>query len=154
MPDYQSRLAILRATLRKSPVSKDVDLAYLAGKTDSFSGADLVEICQTTCRLAIREDIVHEAVALAREEEFNEYLEDESEFLPELLPRHFEEAVRNARRSVSDRDLAQYSLFAKSLEQSRGALMGPTGRSLANFAFPQRAGLEQDESMDGDDLYS
>lgn len=33
MPDYESRLGILRATLRKSPVSKEVDLAYLAAQT-------------------------------------------------------------------------------------------------------------------------
>merc|ERR1712083_1182762 len=57
MPDYESRLGILRATLRKSPVSKDVDLAYLAAQTDKFTGADLTEICQTACKLAIREEI-------------------------------------------------------------------------------------------------
>merc|ERR1712003_466878 len=57
MPDYESRLAILRATLRKSPVSKEVDLAYLASQTDKFTGADLTEICQSACKLAIREEI-------------------------------------------------------------------------------------------------
>merc|ERR1712241_1147100 len=57
MPDYESRLSILRATLRKSPVSKEVDLAYLASQTDKFTGADLTEICQTACKLAIREEI-------------------------------------------------------------------------------------------------
>jgi len=152
MPDYESRLAILGATLRKSPVSKDVDLSYLATKTDSFSGADLVEICQTACKLAIREDIVHDVTALAQDMEYDEYSDEESEFLPELLPRHFEEAVHSARRSVSDRDLAQYSAFAKSLQQSRGDLTGPHGQSLENFAFPQRAELEHDDSMDEDDI--
>merc|ERR1712119_89606 len=57
MPDYDSRLSILRATLRKSPVSKEVDLAYLASQTDKFTGADLTEICQSACKLAIREEI-------------------------------------------------------------------------------------------------
>jgi transitional endoplasmic reticulum ATPase len=46
MPDYESRLSILRAVLRKSPVSPEVDLAYLATQTDRFTGADLTEICQ------------------------------------------------------------------------------------------------------------
>merc|ERR1711912_31820 len=41
MPDFESRLSILRATLRKSPVSKEVDLSYLASQTEKFTGADL-----------------------------------------------------------------------------------------------------------------
>merc|ERR1712207_21166 len=57
MPDFESRLQILRATLRKSPVSKDVDLSYLASQTDKFTGADLTEICQSACKMAIREEI-------------------------------------------------------------------------------------------------
>eukprot|EP01083_Nonionella_stella_P135134 411035_1 len=150
MPDYASRLAILSATLRKSPISKDVDLAYLAAKTDKFSGADLNEICQTACKLAIGEDIAHEAT-LDSEDEYEESEEDE--FLPELLPRHFEEAVRAARRSVSDRDLAQYSSFAKSL-QGRG---GSYGQPLTHFTFPQsrRSGRNNQDAMnDDEDLYS
>ncbi|KAL9181895.1 hypothetical protein ACHAXT_012238 [Thalassiosira profunda] len=165
MPDYESRLAILSATLRKSPVSKDVDLAYLAAKTDKFSGADLTEICQTACKLAIREDIAHEAAAVLSEEgDYIEALEEsDEEFLPELLPRHFEEAVRNARRSVSDRDLAQYQSFAKSLQQSRAALTGATGVPLTNFTFPQRrnnndsrseAAEEEKMEESDEDLYS
>lgn len=42
---------------------------------------------------------------------------EEEDTVPEILPRHFEEAVRGARRSVSDRDLAQYSSFAQNLQQ-------------------------------------
>ena len=57
MPDYESRLSILQAVLRKSPVHKDVDLQYLATQTDKFTGADLTEICQRAAKLAIREDI-------------------------------------------------------------------------------------------------
>lgn len=32
MPDHDSRLSILKAVLRKTPVSKDVDLEYLAAQ--------------------------------------------------------------------------------------------------------------------------
>jgi len=156
MPDYESRLAILSATLRKSPVSKNIDLTFLASKTDKFSGADLTEICQTACKLAIREDIAHDA-AVVQEQEGSEYLEEEvDDFLPELLPRHFEEAVRTARRSVSDKDLAQYKRFAESL-QNRGALTaGSSRRSLANFSFPRRheKAMEQEMMDEDDDLYS
>ena len=57
MPDYESRLSILKAVLRKTPVNKDVDLAYLAAQTEKFTGADLTEICQRAAKLAIRESI-------------------------------------------------------------------------------------------------
>ena len=38
-------------------VYKDVDLDYLAKVTHGFSGADLTEICQRACKLAIRQSI-------------------------------------------------------------------------------------------------
>lgn len=157
MPDYQSRLAILRATLRNSPMSSDVDLPYLARKTDKFSGADLSEICQHACKLAIREEIEHEA----QKQEFIEENEDEEidDFLPELLPRHFEDAVRQARRSVSDRDLAQYQSFATSLQQT--SPFAGNGQLLSNFTFPIRPSSQREnddnvEAMDedDDDLYT
>ena len=50
-------MSILKANLRKSPVAKEVDIPYLAKMTRGFSGADLTEICQRACKLAIRESI-------------------------------------------------------------------------------------------------
>ncbi len=46
LPDLNSRLAILKSNLRKSPIHPDVDLSHIAQITDKFSGADLTEICQ------------------------------------------------------------------------------------------------------------
>ena len=57
LPDQPSRLSILKATLKKSPVAPDVDLNFLAQHTHGFSGADLTEICQRAAKLAIRESI-------------------------------------------------------------------------------------------------
>ena len=39
---------------------QDVDLRYLANIADGFSGADLTEICQRACKMAIRESIEEE----------------------------------------------------------------------------------------------
>ena len=50
-------MAILKANLRKSPLAKEVDLNYIAKVTQGFSGADLTEICQRACKLAIRQAI-------------------------------------------------------------------------------------------------
>lgn len=141
MPDYESRLSILRSVLRKTPISKDVDLQYLAAQTEKFTGADLTEICQRAAKLAIREDIMRsmerEKIAedAAREGIEMDTVEEVDE-VPEILPAHFEDAVRNARRSVSDRDLAQYSSFAQTLQQSRANITSG-GQSLAGFSFPQ-----------------
>ncbi|KAK4487541.1 hypothetical protein RD792_005815 [Penstemon davidsonii] len=55
LPDEDSRHQIFKACLRKSPISKDVDLRALAKYTQGFSGADITEICQRACKYAIRE---------------------------------------------------------------------------------------------------
>merc|ERR1719197_2051534 len=146
MPDFDSRLSILRATLRKSPVSKEVDLSYLASQTDKFTGADLTEICQSACKLAIREEIERDLERTRMKEDAGEEMDDDDDddledTMPEILPRHFEVAVRQARRSVSDRDLAQYASFAQTLQQSRAAVSGSTGGSLATFAFPEQGNM-------------
>lgn len=166
MPDFESRLSILRATLRKSPVAKEVDLSYLASQTDKFTGADLTEICQTACKIAIREEIERDIERQRlRDEAEDEMDEDDDEdedadLMPEILSKHFEVAVRGARRSVSDRDLAQYASFAQTLQQSRAAVSGATGGSLASFAFPEQgnmtggAAAAADEDDDEEDLYS
>jgi transitional endoplasmic reticulum ATPase len=141
MPDYESRLSILRAVLRKSPVHRDVDLAYLAAQTEKFTGADLTEICQRAAKNAIRESIARDMERRTIREQAEadgmtvEDVEEEDDLVPEILPSHFEDAVRNARRSVSDRDLAEYSSFANNLQQARSQLTG-TG-SLGTFQFPQ-----------------
>jgi len=166
MPDYESRLSILRAVLRKSPINKDVDLQYLAAQTEKFTGADLTEICQRAAKLAIREDISRniERENIRRDAEAQGVMDDdagveEEDLVPEIMPKHFEEAVRNARRSVSDRDLAQYSSFSQTLQQSRSQLTA-AGGSLSTFQFPAGApaahgaahGAVQED--DEEDLYS
>merc|ERR1712100_158282 len=142
MPDVESRKSILRAALRKSPVANDVDIRYLAEFCDKFSGADLTEICQRAAKIAIREniarDIERERIRAQAEAEgmIVDDQEENDDTMPEIMPRHFEEAVRHARRSVSDRDLAQYSSFAANLQQSRSQ-MTAGGGSLSTFQFPQ-----------------
>merc|ERR1711871_1300065 len=145
MPDYESRLSVLKAVLRKTPISKDVDIQYVASQTEKFTGADLTEICQRATKLGIRESIQremeHEMIKKEAEArgEIVEDVEEDIDFVPELLPKHFEEAVRQARRSVSDRDLAQYSSFAQNLQQARANITSGGG-SLAGFTFPNRSG--------------
>jgi transitional endoplasmic reticulum ATPase len=36
---------------------QDVDMSYIAKVTHGYSGADLTEVCQRACKLAIRQSI-------------------------------------------------------------------------------------------------
>merc|ERR1712137_565184 len=60
MPDFESRIAILQAALRNSPLAPDVTLASIAECTEGFSGADLSEICKRAAKAAIRDAIAAE----------------------------------------------------------------------------------------------
>ncbi|GKV04203.1 hypothetical protein SLEP1_g16397 [Rubroshorea leprosula] len=118
LPDETSRLQIFKSCLRKSPVSNHVDFESLAKITEGFSGADITEICQRACKYAIREDIEKD---IEREKNRNgEAMDEDVNEVPEIKVSHFEEALKFARRSVSDADVLRYSEFAQRLQESRG----------------------------------
>jgi transitional endoplasmic reticulum ATPase len=120
LPDEKSRLSILKAALRKSPVAADVDLVFLARNTHGFSGADLTEICQRAAKLAIRESIeadIRKARERREKEDAGEDAQmeedDEEDPVSVISREHFEEAMKYARRSVSDGDIRRYEMFAQ-----------------------------------------
>lgn len=57
LPDYDARISVLKASLRKSRVADDVSIEQIAAATDGYSGADLAEICQKAVQLSIREAV-------------------------------------------------------------------------------------------------
>eukprot|EP01006_Ploeotia_vitrea_P045517 TRINITY_DN66947_c7_g9_i1.p1 TRINITY_DN66947_c7_g9~~TRINITY_DN66947_c7_g9_i1.p1 ORF type:complete len:803 (-),score=157.74 TRINITY_DN66947_c7_g9_i1:197-2554(-) len=149
LPDEKSRMSILTSALRKSPVSPDVALDFIAKKTHGFSGADLSGICQRACKLAIRESISKE-IQWQKMVDAGQVKADENfDPVPEISKAHFEEAMGGARRSVTDHDIRKYEMFAQSLQTARG---------FGDFKFPEggaggsgdTAGMDQD----GDDLYN
>ncbi|VFQ97596.1 unnamed protein product [Cuscuta campestris] len=121
LPDQESRFQIFKSCLRKSPVSKDVDLRALAQYTQGFSGADITEICQRSCKYAIRENIEKDLERERKRRENPEAMEEDVEDeVAEIKAAHFEESMKYARRSVSDADIRKYQAFAQTLQQSRG----------------------------------
>ena len=56
-------------------------------------------------------------------------VDDGDNDVAEVSKKHFEEAMRFARRSVSDQDIRKYEMFSQTLQQSRGF-----GQ---NFRFPE-----------------
>ena len=137
LPDDKSRVSIFKANLRKSPIANDVDVETLAKFTHGYSGADITEICQRACKYAIRESIekdIERERALAQKPE-GAMEEDEENYVdpvPEITKAHFEEAMKYARRSVSDADIRKYQAFSQTLQQSRG--------HVGDFRFPNEGG--------------
>jgi len=156
LPDLGSRVNILKAALRNSPVAKDVDLDFLAKGTHGYSGADLTEICQRACKLAIRESIEKDIEVAKDQTNSMEPEVQPVDPVPEITRKHFEEAMSFARRSVSDNDIRKYEMFSQTLQQSKGFL--------SNFKFPDEGGRQtssqnvpssqQFQTQADDDLYN
>ena len=127
LPDEGSRKQIFQSVLRKSPVAPDVDFDALTKHTHGFSGADITEICQRSCKYAIRESIERDIEREKQRAENPDAMDTEDGAQPEeeegpgmITKAHFEEAMKFARRSVSDADIRRYQTFAQNLQQSRG----------------------------------
>ena len=120
LPDFDARISIFRASLRKSPVDPDVDYEYMADRTEGFSGADISAVCKQAAKAAIRGSIAEErrrweakeAKKKECEEKGVEYDSDEEEDLPDPIPfitkQMLIDALKFARRSVTKEDLAKY----------------------------------------------
>eukprot|EP00984_Skeletonema_dohrnii_P012067 scaffold4854_cov96-Skeletonema_dohrnii-CCMP3373.AAC.3 len=120
LPDYDSRVSIFKANLRKSPVAEDITFELLADVTDGFSGADITEICQRAAKNAIRESIAGE-IERQRRVEAGELTQAEADALPDPVPvitrAHFEDSMSKARRSVGEDVVAQYDEFTAKIKQ-------------------------------------
>eukprot|EP01013_Petalomonas_cantuscygni_P002091 TRINITY_DN12117_c0_g1_i1.p1 TRINITY_DN12117_c0_g1~~TRINITY_DN12117_c0_g1_i1.p1 ORF type:complete len:820 (+),score=284.75 TRINITY_DN12117_c0_g1_i1:205-2664(+) len=127
LPDQPSRVSILRAAFRKTPLAPDVDFDYIAEKTNGYSGADLTGIAQRACKVAITEAIAldrrHKQLVDAGEADPNE----EYVAVPCVTRQHVESAMLHARRSVSPDDVTRYESIAASLASARG---------FSDFRFP------------------
>lgn len=126
LPNEIARVGILKAQLRKTPVADDVNLEYIASKTEGFSGADLGFITQRAVKLAIKQAISIDIERTKEREAAGEDIKMEEDIdaedpVPELTKAHFEEAMQSARRSVSDVEVRRYEAFAQSMKNSGGS---------------------------------
>ncbi|HDN83816.1 MAG TPA: AAA family ATPase, partial [Candidatus Altiarchaeales archaeon] len=89
-PDRDARFQIFKIHTRKMPLAKSIDrerfLMELANRTDGYSGADIEAVCREAAMLALREDINAKVVER----------------------RHFEEALKKIKPSISKFDLSIY----------------------------------------------
>ena len=96
-PDRNSRLAIFKIHTRNMPLSDDVDLEELAEMTEGYVGADIEAVCREAVMLALREDINAEKVHM----------------------RHFLEALKKVKPSVSESMLSFYERFEEKVKRER-----------------------------------
>ncbi|KAJ1268405.1 hypothetical protein BS78_07G132200 [Paspalum vaginatum] len=145
LPDEASRLQIFRSCLRRSPVSRRVHLPALARHTAGFSGADITEICQRACKLAVR-DVIERSIKVGKAAAMRG---------AEIGLVHFLDALKHARRSVSDLDVMKYNFFAQrlksggfgSLEEEEPIIAAPMGKEPLTITE-----IEEDEPTMDEDL--
>lgn len=162
LPDEASRYSILKADLRKTPLAANVDLHYMAQITEGFSGADLAELAARASKAAVRESIEAEArLKAARELDPSLGATLPQDPVPELTRKHFEEALKHARKSVDMTQLAKYDQFRRKMDPTYAAQQGnssgvtinwPSGGGATNNGgsiFNQAGGNDDDEDLYG-----
>jgi len=79
VPDAADRAAILRLCCRRVPLTADVDIEELAGRTEGLTGADIESLCKKATLLAIAEfqDGAHRAPFVVRRSDFLAVLESD-----------------------------------------------------------------------------
>lgn len=166
LPDEEARMSILQAQLRNTPLEPDMDLREIAKITHGFSGADLLYIVQRAAKFAIK-DSIEAQIKLSKASEVKQEAtgdvemtdkskadeeEEEEDPVPFITRGHFEEAMKTAKRSVSDAELRRYEAYAQQLQASRG--------QFTNFRFTENAGEAANggaafaDAPEDDDLYS
>lgn len=141
LPDFEARIGIFKANLRKSPVDPSVDYEYLADRTEGYSGADIASLCKNSCKTAIRVHIheerkkweAREAAKKAKREEAEkegkEYdsdededmdEEDDEESVPFISKNMLMNALKYSKKSVSNADLQKYMRYKRTMERRLG----------------------------------
>ena len=121
LPDQESRVSIFRANLRKSPIHPSVDIEEMARRTEGLSGADITEICQRAAMNAIRESVAADIDHVMKVENGEEEDDDDwTDPITSITLDHFEEALKRARRSVSEAEIERYNKFKQAMKDDRG----------------------------------
>jgi len=165
LPDQPSRLGVLKANLRKTPIAKDVDLDFVAKLTEGFSGADLTELCQRACKAAIRDSIEAEARRRAAEAlNPGQEIKMAADPVPELTRRHFEEALKGARVSVTQTDLEKFEQFRRKFDPAYAARASGQQSNKINWPGAPSGGNQQQQQsiftsnnankIEDEDIYS
>ncbi len=98
-PDKEARKEIFRIHLRGKPLAEDVSIDELAERTEGYTGADIEAVCREAAMLAIREAV---KPGMSREE-----VKEIAKSI-KISKRHFEEALKKVKPSLTKEDLKRY----------------------------------------------
>lgn len=157
LPDKPSRVSVLKAVLRKSPISPNISFEFLGELTEGFTGADITELCQRATKAAIRESIEAEEQrkALMKEnpdgdQAMAEAMEDP---VPTITRKHFEEALAAARKSVTAYDLDKFEQFRRKYDPAYAAKQA--GAATIRIDWPEDGTSQfKAAAADDDDIYN
>jgi len=107
-PEEEGRLNILKIHTKDMPLSKDINLKEFAKKTVGYTGADLESLSREAAMLALRESIDSKQVT----------------------KKHFEEAFKKIKPSVSKPSIDVYKRIEENFLQSAKAAIPSTGTYL------------------------
>jgi transitional endoplasmic reticulum ATPase len=155
LPDFEARISIFKACLRKSPVDPEVDYEYLADRTEGFSGADIAGICKSAAKNAIRGCIAEErkaweakeklkaaAAAAGKEYESDDEKQDSEagDPIPYITKKMLLDSLQYARRSVSKADLEKYMKYKRDMERRLGMEEGGGDVTIVGLDNERRPG--------------
>jgi transitional endoplasmic reticulum ATPase len=134
-------------------VAQNVSMDFLAQQCEGFSGADMTELCQRATKAAIRESIAAEEERrklMSGDDDANMEMDDP---VPVITRGHFEEAMSNARRSVTEYDLNKFEQFRTKFDPAYAAKVGNKQKAVINWP-EDNASQFQKAQDDDDDLYT
>lgn len=100
-PGKEGRLEVLNIHTKNMPLDKEISLNSLAEKTEGYVGADLESLCREAALLALREDLKAKII----------------------LKKHFEEAMKKVKPSVSKESMDRYNkMETEYLKSAKAAL--------------------------------
>merc|ERR1712241_928743 len=163
LPDFPSRVSVLKATMRKSPVDPSVDFEYLAEQTHGYSGADLHGISKVAAKLAIRSTIAKQVERLKAIESGQldpdeaEAQEQEDE-VPMITMDMMRRALKESKRSVSPAEYQKYLSMKVQFDREAGIIDNNQGgapqsqaQSIGQMPAPSNNASAQQTSLIADD---
>jgi len=131
LPDFDARISIFKACMRKTPVDPEVDYEFFADRTEGFSGADIAGVCKAAAKNAIRSCIQADRKKFEEKEakrkeceekgiDYESEDEPEEETIPYITKTMLQSALSYARRSVTKADLEKYMKYKRDMERKLG----------------------------------
>ena len=111
LPNTDSRLELLKNSLKEVQVDVDVDFANIVDLLDQYSGADIANICRDAALMVLRRKIKGRKI-----EDIKSM--DHDEFNEPIVMKDFMDAIAKIRPSVSKEDVSRYVDWTKKFGSS------------------------------------